>query len=189
MFRKELRKMWRGFTLVELLVVLVIVGILAAVATPLYLQNTKKAKASEAVATMGLLRQAERDFKANRDIYFDVASNKIQNPLPLGSPGTNDGLTVDVGVPKYFSSDAYTVDAAPSDTDGAAGLFVNPPIVDFVVKAGGSASVQCASGATASSHCATAKADVQTYNLEMDNSGRTFVCYGSCTTTTNWGPY
>ena len=72
----------KGFTMIELLVVLVIIAILAAVATPLFLANTKRAKASEAVATMGLIRQAQRDYKTNNNTYFDVASDKIQKPLP-----------------------------------------------------------------------------------------------------------
>ena len=72
MFRRKKIKQVPAFTLVELLVVLVIVAILAAVATPLYLQNTRKAKASEAVATLGLLRDAERDYRSQHDLYFDA---------------------------------------------------------------------------------------------------------------------
>ena len=55
----------QGFTMVELLVVLVIVAILAAVATPIYLANVKRSRASEAVATMALIRQSLRDYQIN----------------------------------------------------------------------------------------------------------------------------
>ena len=54
----------------------------AAVATPLYLSNTRRARASEAVATMGLIRQAERDYKINNNAFFDVDSDEVQEPLP-----------------------------------------------------------------------------------------------------------
>ena len=62
----------KGFTMVEVLVVLVIVAILAAVATPIYLANVQRSRASEAIASMALIRQAERDYVINAANYFDI---------------------------------------------------------------------------------------------------------------------
>ena len=70
----------KGFTMVELLVVLVIIAILAAVATPLFLSNTQRAKASEASATMALLRQALREFRIQNGNFFDILHG-CQTPL------------------------------------------------------------------------------------------------------------
>ena len=45
----------KGFTLVELMIVIVIVGVLSAVALPNFLSQTQKAKASECVQQLGAL--------------------------------------------------------------------------------------------------------------------------------------
>ena len=59
----------RGFTLVELMITIVIVGVLATVAIPLYKANVKRAKASEADATMGSIRTSLRVYYAENTAY------------------------------------------------------------------------------------------------------------------------
>ena len=60
-FNKELdmkRSMQKGFTLIELMIVVAIIGILAAVALPAYQQYTAKAKFSEVVLATAALKTA-----------------------------------------------------------------------------------------------------------------------------------
>jgi type IV pilus assembly protein PilA len=53
----------KGFTLVELMIVIVIVGILSAVAIPNFLAQTEKAKATEAKASLAAtLKQAQANY-------------------------------------------------------------------------------------------------------------------------------
>lgn len=95
----------QGFTLVELMITIVIVGILASVAIPLYQANVKRAKASEADATLGSIRTALRVYYAENNAYPISA---VYIPVYTMSIDV-DSLDM---VGRYYPATAYTYQSA-----------------------------------------------------------------------------
>lgn len=72
-----------AFTLLELLIVIIIIGILAAFAIPRYIRAARKAVASEAVTNIGSLRGALARYYQEWGVILDEAdwdNLDIENP-------------------------------------------------------------------------------------------------------------
>jgi|WetSurSiteA1Bulk_404760.scaffolds.fasta_scaffold08386_2 type IV pilus assembly protein PilA len=67
----KLRKKAKGFTLIELMIVVAIIGILAAIAIPNFLRYQAKSKQSEAKANLGAIFTSEVSYSSERDTYTD----------------------------------------------------------------------------------------------------------------------
>ena len=72
-FNKIKKNMSKGFTLVEILIVVVIIGILAAVAIPTYLQYVERGYASDAkVQIKNILEAAEISYQESGEWPSDI---------------------------------------------------------------------------------------------------------------------
>jgi type IV pilus assembly protein PilA len=100
------RKKGEGFTLIELLVVIIIIGILAAIALPSFLNQSNKAKQSEARQYVGALVRAQQayyleesefasDFDQLARVTKEDTTNYEYKITPGGTKG-GDGEKVDI---------------------------------------------------------------------------------------------
>lgn len=64
------RRNQKGFTLIELMIVVVIIGILAALAIPRFMASTTRAKQSEAKEILKQIYTMERAYRQEYDTYW-----------------------------------------------------------------------------------------------------------------------
>ena len=152
--RKKSRNLLeKGFTLVELMIVIVIVGVLSAVALPNFLSQTSKAKGTEARSQISsIIKGASAayleggDTKVNADIAagdetcplwgapvaadtkFDYVCTFVTPNLKVTATGNaNDGNLEDAAVVQEINLDKGTVSAIAAETSQMfGGALANP---------------------------------------------------------------
>lgn len=67
--------MRKGFTLVELLVVVMVIAILATIAVPQYIKATERANGGKARNAIALIAQGEKLYRAENSTYVAVAAD------------------------------------------------------------------------------------------------------------------
>ncbi len=85
----------KGFTLVELAVVIIIIGVLAAFAVPRFLDAMERSKAAESFNYLSAVRAAQERYQTRQGTYADdITKLDIQMPAPkyfgVGAPSAGD---------------------------------------------------------------------------------------------------
>ena len=83
--RRELMGDRRGFTLLELMMVVVIIGILATIALPQYFRAAERARVAEAAAMLGTIRASQIRFRAQNPANEYSTDNTLLDITPVFS--------------------------------------------------------------------------------------------------------
>jgi prepilin-type N-terminal cleavage/methylation domain-containing protein len=91
-----------GFTLVELLVVVIVIGILAGIAVTRQRGLTSRARVAAAAADARAVREAEASFHADSGRYADLATLTRAGYAP--QPARGNELTITLAGPGYVAT-------------------------------------------------------------------------------------
>lgn len=104
----------RGFTLIELMIVVAIIGLLATIALPAYQDSVRKSRRADAKASLSQLAQfMERNFSLAQRYDKDGAGNAIVLPF-TESPAEGTNKYYDLTL-SSVAQNTYTLQAAPKN--------------------------------------------------------------------------
>jgi type IV pilus assembly protein PilE len=81
----EARRAAAGFSLIELVITLAVLGVLATIALPSLMQQIRKTRRADAIAAVQLLQQAQERYRATQPQYASGLGSDGLN-LPATSP-------------------------------------------------------------------------------------------------------
>jgi prepilin-type N-terminal cleavage/methylation domain-containing protein len=111
---------YRGFTLIELMVVIMIVGVLVSLSVPIFRDRTKQSKWTEGAASAGMIRKALRAYYAEDPIAAVAMVGSTVDAVQ----GTLGFFAGDL-TGRYFQASDFTITAI--DGNGNATITVTAP--------------------------------------------------------------
>jgi len=122
-------KSMRGFSLVELMIVVAIIGILAAIAIPNFMRFQTKARQSEARADLSAIYAAQKAFNAEWSQYYgDFVETGY---VPEGTFRYEHGFTASVNSPANYTGAIGAAAAATRLSTAGGNCGTSPAFADF----------------------------------------------------------
>ena len=111
---KNIKQNQKGFTLIELMIVIAIIGILAAVALPAYQDYTIRAKASELVLASSAAKNVISEYV--------LINNTLTVPTSVNIQSINQGMVSSL----YWSGTYIVVEGSTTNLGTAVTLWMKP---------------------------------------------------------------
>ena len=100
-----------GFTLIELIVVVMIVAVLVSVAVPTYFNTIERARGREARTTIQTVIGAQRSYSSERRSFIALTNNGEWLAIGLENPNNNANRSFD------YTATVANNDAVPGNED------------------------------------------------------------------------
>jgi type IV pilus assembly protein PilE len=127
------RRRLRGFTLIELMIVVGVIALLSMIALPTYMDSVRKSRRAEAVAALSSLQQAQERWRANCPQYTTaLTSPAASSPASMCAVGTGLGLSATTSDGRYtiavasYTATATAVAGKGQTNDKALGVSCTP---------------------------------------------------------------
>lgn len=110
-------KISQGFTLIELMVVVAIIGILASLAYPSYMESVRKSNRADAKATMLQVAGQEERYYTENNVYGSMIAIGYAAES-IASPSGRHNITLATA----NAASTYIISATPVSTDPTCGV-------------------------------------------------------------------